>query len=127
MLKDFKAFVLAKEFHWACRQLRMAKYLHDQLLRASSSIVLNLAEGSAKRTATDQRRFYNNALGSARECEAILALERIEKSDLVNKLDQLTAMVFTLARPQLKPTPTPTQTQNPNSKPPTRTEVVDPN
>jgi four helix bundle protein len=78
MLKNFKAFQLAKEFHWGCKTLKMPAYHQDQIFRASSSIVLNLAEGSAKRTLPDQRRFYNMALASIRECEAILELERVK-------------------------------------------------
>jgi four helix bundle protein len=98
MLEDFRAFRFAKEFHWACKDLKVSRYLQDQLLRASSSVVLNLAEGSAKRTAPEQRRFYNIALASLRECEAILGLEKIEDSDLLKKMDQLGAILFTLGR-----------------------------
>jgi four helix bundle protein len=99
MLRDFRVFQLAKEFHWECRELKVSKYHRDQLVRASSSIVLNLAEGSAKRTAIDQRRFYNMALGSVREYEAILGLEKIEDAELFRKLDQIGALLFTLSKP----------------------------
>ncbi len=98
MLKDFRAFQFAKEFHWSCKNLKVSKYLQDQLLGASSSVVLNLAEGSGKRTAAEQRRFYGIALGSLRECEAILELERIDQIALRQTLDQLGAILFKLSR-----------------------------
>jgi four helix bundle protein len=98
MLRDFQAFQLAKEFHWGCKNLRISRFLQDQLLRASASVALNTAEGSGKRTAQDQRRFYSIALGSLRECEAILELEKINNPELFRILDRLGAVLFTLCR-----------------------------
>jgi four helix bundle protein len=67
-------------------------------LRASSSIALNLAEGSGKRTIEDQKRFYSISLGSLRECDAILQLEKIEDPVLSSLGDQLGAILFTLSQ-----------------------------
>ena len=47
-------------------------YLADQLGRASTSIVLNLAEGAGKFSKPDKRRYYLIAVGSTTECAAIL-------------------------------------------------------
>ena len=47
-------------------------HLADQLGRASTSIVLNLAEGAGKFSKPDKRRYYLTAVGSTTECAAIL-------------------------------------------------------
>ena len=47
-------------------------HLADQLGRASTSIVLNLAEGAGKFSKPDKRRYYLSAAGSTTECAAIL-------------------------------------------------------
>jgi four helix bundle protein len=48
MLEKFTAFQIAKKCYWKCKTLKLPKFLQDQILRASSSIGLNLAEGSGK-------------------------------------------------------------------------------
>jgi four helix bundle protein len=47
-------------------------HLADQLSRASTSIVLNLAEGVGKFSRPDKRRYYLTARGSAMESAALL-------------------------------------------------------
>ncbi len=44
--------------------------VRDQLDRASTSIVLNLAEGNGKYTPPDRCRFFDMSRGSALECAA---------------------------------------------------------
>lgn len=44
----------------------------DQLDRASTSIVLNLAEGNGKRSPPDRSRYFDIARGSTLECAATL-------------------------------------------------------
>ena len=48
------------------------RHARDQLLRASQSITLNIAEGCGKLPSPERRRFLQIAGGSARECGAIL-------------------------------------------------------
>ncbi len=47
-------------------------YLADQLQRAASSIVLNIAEGAGKLSGDDNAAFYARARGSATESAAVL-------------------------------------------------------
>lgn len=71
-------------------------HLKDQLKRASSSIVLNLAEGSAKPTEKDRKKFYSIALGSYRETQAILQMTQQHR--LLKQLDFLGACLYKLSR-----------------------------
>ena len=74
MLKNFRTYQQSLSFYRYCEQTRLPWFLKNQLLRASSSISLNLAEGSAKPVGKDRLRFYRIALGSLRECQAICDL-----------------------------------------------------
>jgi len=47
-------------------------HLADQLSRAATSVVLNIAEGAGKYAKADKRRYYLSATGSATECAAVL-------------------------------------------------------
>jgi four helix bundle protein len=111
MLSEFKVFQYAKEFYWLCLELKLERFLRDQLLRASSSIALNIAEGSGKRTRRDQNRFYSMALDSLRECQAILQLERVDNPKIIELADRLGAILFRLSRIQTEPTENKTGTQ----------------
>jgi len=46
--------------------------VYDQLDRSSTSITLNIAEGTGKFTSKDKNRFYDNARGSAVESAGCL-------------------------------------------------------
>ncbi len=59
------AYKLAKRLQGVDRHAR------DQLLRASQSIPLNIAEGNGRGTNADRRRFFEIAQGSALECGSI--------------------------------------------------------
>ena len=50
----------------------------DQLDRASTSIVLNIAEGNGKRSRADRGRYLDGARGSALECAACLDVLRVK-------------------------------------------------
>jgi four helix bundle protein len=79
-------------------------YLTDQLLRASSSITLNISEGAGKQSKADKRRYYLSARGSAGECagllDALLAFEMLGREDFdeqKQRLERIVAMLTKLA------------------------------
>ena len=74
MIKNFRTFNQAVEFYHLATALNPRRPLKDQLERAASSIVLNLAEGSGKSSPADRGRFYQIAFGSLRECQSVLDL-----------------------------------------------------
>ena len=76
MKRNFRTYNLALEFYRVLSPLKLPHHLKGQLLRAASSIALNLAEGQSRRSAREQRRFYEIAMGSLRECQAIFDLSR---------------------------------------------------
>lgn len=68
----------AKSFHLRIkgivRTLDLQNPERNQLLRASLSIVLNIAEGAGRFSQRDKRNFYIIARGSVNECIAIVDL-----------------------------------------------------
>ena len=67
-MNDFRTYQLAVRFYHLSAKLNLKGALRSQLDRAASSIALNLAEGRGRRTLKDQKRFFDIAVGSVREC-----------------------------------------------------------
>ena len=97
-MKTFRTFNLAVEFFHLTQTLTIRGALKDQLYRAASSVALNLAEGRGKGTTRDQKKFFHIALGSIRECQAILILEKLENTQAWRQLDNLAAHTFCLIK-----------------------------
>ncbi|MGE3309971.1 MAG: four helix bundle protein [Limisphaerales bacterium] len=53
------------------------RHARDQMLRASQSIPLNIAEGNGKLPSPDRLKSLRIALGSALECAAALDVPRV--------------------------------------------------
>ncbi len=73
-LDTFDAYRVSLDACRACAPIaaQLSANLRDQLLRASSSVVLNTAEGFGSSSRGIKRRNYEIARGSAIECVAIL-------------------------------------------------------
>ena len=98
MRKNFRTYNLAVEFYKSIKTLNLSTNLKNQLERACSSVALNLAEGSGRRTIKDQIRFFNIAFASLRESQAILDLEAENKIELIQKADCLAAHIYKLIK-----------------------------
>ena len=78
---------------------------HDQLRRASFSIMLNIAEGSGRYTRPDKRNFYVVARGSVFECAAVFDylrdVEGINEESFQGfyaKLEEISKILYALIR-----------------------------
>ena len=78
-LDSLDAYRVSLEACRACAPIvaALSSNLRDQLLRASSSVVLNIAEGFGSSSRGVKRRHYSIARGSAIECMAVLDLASV--------------------------------------------------
>jgi len=95
MNASFRTYQLSVLLYRQCACLKLPHHLQDQLLRASSSIALNLAEGNAKSSIKDQRRFFEIAFGSLREVQSILDLAN-GRDDIKTLADKTAAHLYKL-------------------------------
>lgn len=96
--RKFKTFQLSVKFYSHCEKLKLKRHLKDQLVRAASSISLNIAESSGKATNKDKRKFIHIAYGSAKECQSILILANIKNSELLDLADHISASLYKIAK-----------------------------
>src|SRR6188768_2604245 len=72
--------------------------LKDQIRRASSTIILNIAEGSGRFSPADRKNFFVIARGSAFECSAALdkieGVQKHEFTEIKNLLEEISKMLF---------------------------------
>ena len=95
-MSNFICYQKAVELYRECKKIQLKAFMKDQLLRAMSSVALNLAEGNVRNGLKDKRKFFNIALSSLREVQCICELEDIHR--LKSSLDQLGAMLYVLNR-----------------------------
>lgn len=87
---NFKVYLDGKKFYHEI-VLVTSKFprthweLGDQMRRSALSVILNLAEGSAKKSDKDFNRYVKNCLGSINECVAGLDLACQER--LISKVN----------------------------------------
>ncbi len=86
--REFKVYRDAKDLVIKVFQLtrkfpKEFYYLSDQINRSALSVVLNIAEGSAKGSDKDFNRYIKNSLGSATELSS--ALEITEDLKLIDE------------------------------------------
>ena len=103
--QKLEVYKKATVFHINCKTIlkliKPEKYVTDQLGRASYSIVLNIAEGSAKSSKADRKNYFTTSRGSVFECVAILDImhqskDIDEKTYLENLIlaDELSRMLY---------------------------------
>ena len=98
MLENFRSYRMALELYKKCKEQKLPYFLKSQLERATSSIVLNLAEGSARTSKKERARFYVIAFASLREVQALIEMEETLKT-LESLADQLAANLYKLTHP----------------------------
>ena len=107
MAGKFQVYEVALELVSALRPsvdalARRDRDLADQVRRAGSSVVLNIAEG-ARRWGKDRRHFYRIAAGSAAEMRVALQVARAwefleSNSEVEALLDRVLAMLWRLTQ-----------------------------
>ncbi len=98
-----------KEIKHLLKDHNVPKHFIDQFSRASSSVILNIAEGTSKFSKADRRNFYTITRGSAHECVAILQLLFVDKiidslyyNRMYNEYEAVSKMLFGLIESQKK-------------------------
>ena len=76
-------------------KLRSAS-LRKQLVRASESTALLLAEGEGRETWPDKRHYFTSARASHREAQAALRIGRVQDSKVLNLADYLGGGIYKL-------------------------------
>ena len=107
--QNLEVYKKAKAFHLDCKKIIIEKkpdpYVKDQLGRASFSIALNIAEGSAKFSKADRKNYFITARGSVFECVAVLDIlsdqSILTKEELENnakKADEISRILYAMIK-----------------------------
>src|SRR5690606_28908583 len=96
-MSTFRTYDLAVKFYRAAAVVKLPAHLKSQMLRAASSVPLNLTEGAARGSFADRVRFYRIAYASFRESMAVLDLVDVKTTaDFVDLADYLGACLYKL-------------------------------
>ena len=101
-----KAFEANQKVYLLLKENRIIPlYVKNQLGRASLSIMLNIAEGSAKFSDRDRRNFYITARGSVFECASLInflyeegEITAVFKETLLPTYEEISKMLFTMIK-----------------------------
>ena len=100
-----KARALNKDVFLLLREAKFDRVIRDQLTRASTSILLNIAEGSGRFSKRDQRNFFVITRASAMESIALfdviedLALLSASESEVFRlRFIEISKMLFGMIR-----------------------------
>ena len=81
--EKLEVYSKAKEFHFSTQkfiaQSNIDSSTGNQLKMASLKIILNIAEGSGRKTNADKKNFFITARGSVFECAAIFDILKDEE------------------------------------------------
>jgi len=111
-LFDFQKLDVYKKataFHLDSKKImlnnNLDRYVKDQFGRASFSIILYVAEGSAKFSKPDRKNYFVTSRGSVFECVAILdifskqgIIDELELEKLMLKADELSKILFAMIK-----------------------------
>ena len=101
-MRHLRSYQLAVQFYREAKAISLPHYLKDQLRRAALSVALNISEGTGKSTMPDRLRFFDIAMGSIRECQAITEVEQdsftVAQRDLIDHLAASTYKLIKNAR-----------------------------
>ena len=94
-----KSLEFVEKFEALCGQIKWGQFyfLKDQLRRAASSIVLNIAEGSGKWSKKDKANYYRMSQASANECLAAVDLLKIYRLVGPERFDDLKGILRDIA------------------------------
>ncbi len=93
---NLKVYQKAVKLYQQVKTLKLKGAVRDQIIRASMSVCLNLAEGNNRNGLKDRKKFFNIALTSHREVQALIEME--ELSELTELADIIGAQLYLLHR-----------------------------
>ena len=97
--KGFRMLEAAIEFANLVAELKLrSASLRKQLMRASESTALLLAEGEGRETWPDKCHYFTSARASHREAQAALKLGRVQDSRILDLADYLGGGIYKLTK-----------------------------
>jgi four helix bundle protein len=107
--QNLEVYKKSLHFYIACKSIsqnaNLDRHVKDQLIRAAYSIVLNIAEGSGRKSPADRKNFFTISRASVFECAAILDVLKLEDlldteihSKNLQLASEISKMLFVMVR-----------------------------